>query len=167
MPMKINAVILTISDTASRGEREDKSGPAAVEEVRKLSADVEIMATEIISDDRDGISDRLRHYADRGDIHLIVTTGGTGLSSRDNTPEATRAVIDREVPGLAEAMRFASYEKTPLATLSRAVCGVRGQTLIINLPGSVKGVQENFAAISKAIPHAISIINEQSTKCGG
>jgi molybdenum cofactor synthesis domain-containing protein len=167
MRIKINAVVLTISDTASRGEREDKSGPAAAEEIRKLPSDVEIITIDIIPDDLEGISDRLRHYADRGDIQLIVTTGGTGLSPRDNTPEATRAVIEREVPGLAEAMRFASYDKTPLATLSRAVCGTRGQTLIINLPGSVKGVQENFEAIRKAIPHAIGIITGQSTKCGG
>jgi len=167
MRIKINAVVLTISDTASRGERIDKSGPTAVEEIRKLPSDVEIVATEIISDDRDGIAERLRFYADRGDVQLIVTSGGTGLAARDNTPEATRSVIEKEAVGMAEAMRYASYEKTPLAPLSRAVCGVRGQTLIINLPGSVKGVVENFEAIRKAIPHAIGLITGQSNKCGG
>src|SRR5579872_3920678 len=96
MRININAVVLTISDTASRGEREDKSGPATIEEIKKLPSDTEIIALEIISDDRDGIAERLRFYADRGDVQLIVTTGGTGLAPRDNTPEATRSVIEKE-----------------------------------------------------------------------
>lgn len=165
MRVKINAVALTISDSAARGAREDKSGPTLVAGLQQLAAEVTIVATEILSDETAGISERLRYYADRGDVDLIVTTGGTGLAPRDNTPEATRAVLDREAPGLAEAMRYASLSKTPLAPLSRAVCGVRGRTLIINLPGSVRGVQENFEAIRKTIPHAIGLITEQLEKC--
>jgi len=165
MRVKINAVALTISDSASRGEREDKSGPALVEELKELGA--EIVATEIISDDRDLIASRLRYYADREDVNLLVTTGGTGPSPRDNTPEATLEVIEREMPGLAEAMRIKSIESTPLAILSRAVCGIRSGTLIINLPGSVRGVRENFAVIRKSLPHAIGLITNQSPKCAG
>lgn len=161
--VEIVAVVLTISDSASRGEREDKSGPAVVAELEKLGC--RIAATEIISDDREFIASRLREYADRGDINLICTTGGTGFSPRDNTPEATRSVIEREAPGLAELMRFKSLDSTPLAPLSRAVCGIRGRTLIINLPGSVRGAVENFTAIRSAIPHAIGLLTEQSPKC--
>ena len=167
MRVKINAVALTISDSTARGERIDKSGPALVEELKKLAAEVEVVATEIISDDLELIAGRLRFYADRGDVQMIVTTGGTGLAPRDNTPEATRQVLEKEAPGLAEAMRMASFSKTPLAPLSRAVCGVRGKTLIINLPGSVRGVQENFEAIRKALPHAVGLITGQSNKCAG
>src|SRR5215510_15540990 len=151
--VEIVAVVLTISDSASRGEREDKSGPAVVAELEKLGS--RIAATEIISDDRELIAERLRQYADRGDVNLICTTGGTGFAPRDNTPEATRDVIEREAPGLAELMRLRSLESTPLAPLSRAVCGIRKNTLIINLPGSLRGAVENFTAIRSSIPHAI------------
>jgi len=154
----IKAVILTISDSASRGEREDLSGPAVAEELKALKA--EIVAVDILPDDQEMISDRLRHYADREIANLIVTTGGTGLSPRDRTPEATRAVIDREVPGLAELMRSESLKITPLAALSRSVCGSRGRTLIINLPGSVRGARENLAAIVRTLPHAISLLSD-------
>jgi molybdopterin adenylyltransferase len=121
----IKAVVLTISDSAARGERTDLSGPAVVAELQKLNA--ELAATEILPDERTQIAERLRHYADAGLVNLIVTTGGTGLAPRDITPEATRDVIEREAPGLAELMRQESLKITPLAALSRAVCGVRGR----------------------------------------
>ncbi len=149
---------MTISDSASRGEREDLSGPAVVAELQSLKA--EMVATEILPDERDRIAARLRHYADSGAANLIVTTGGTGLSPRDVTPEATREVIEREAPGLAELMRAESLKITPLAALSRSVCGARGRTLIVNLPGSVRGARENLAAIVRTLPHAISLLNE-------
>jgi len=161
--VEIAAVVLTISDSASRGEREDKSGPAVVAELEKLGC--RIAATEIISDDRDAIASRLREYADGGDVNIICTTGGTGFSPRDNTPEATRSVIEREAPGLAELMRLRSLDATPLAPLSRAVCGIRGRTLIVNLPGSVRGAIQNFTAIRSTIPHAVGLLTEQSPKC--
>jgi molybdenum cofactor synthesis domain-containing protein len=140
----IKAVVLTISDSASRGEREDLSGPAVVADLQSLKA--EIVATEILPDEREQIAARLRHYADAGAANLIVTTGGTGLAPRDVTPEATRDVIEREAPGLAE--------------LSRSVCGARGRTLIVNLPGSVRGARENLQAIARVLPHAISLLTE-------
>src|SRR5205085_6194815 len=155
----IKAVVLTISDSASRGEREDLSGPAVVAELQLLKA--EIVATEILPDERELISGRLRHYADAGEANLIVTTGGTGLAMRDVTPEATKDVIEREAPGLAELMRAESLKITPLAALSRAVCGVRGRTLIVNLPGSVRGARENLAAIVRTLPHALALLSEQ------
>lgn len=161
--VEIVTVVLTISDSAARGEREDLSGPAVVAELEKLGG--RIAATEIISDDAELISSRLRGYADRGGVNLILTTGGTGFAPRDNTPEATRAVIEREAPGLAELMRMKSLDSTPLAPLSRAVCGIRGRTLIINLPGSRRGAVENFNAIRSSIPHAIGLLTEQTRKC--
>jgi molybdenum cofactor synthesis domain-containing protein len=161
--VEIVAAVLTISDSASRGEREDRSGPAVVTELEKLGARVAI--SEILSDDRDLISAKLREYADRGDVNLILTTGGTGFAPRDNTPEATRAVIEREAPGLAELMRLRSLDETPLASLSRAVCGIRGRTLIVNLPGSTRGAVQNFSAIRSSLPHAIGLLTEQSKKC--
>ena len=161
--VEIVAAVLTISDSASRGEREDRSGPAVVTELEKLGARVAV--SEILSDDRDLISARLREYADRGDVNLILTTGGTGFAPRDNTPEATRAVIEREAPGLAELMRLRSLDETPLASLSRAVCGIRGRTLIVNLPGSTRGAVQNFSAIRSSLPHAIGLLTEQSRKC--
>jgi molybdenum cofactor synthesis domain-containing protein len=154
----IKAIVLTISDSASRGEREDLSGPAVVAELRSLNA--EIVATEILPDEREDIAARLRLHADAGAVNLIVTTGGTGLSPRDVTPEATRDVIEREAPGLAELMRAESVKITPLAALSRSVCGARGRTLIVNLPGSVRGARENLQAIARILPHAIALLTE-------
>ncbi len=154
----IKAVVLTISDSASRGEREDLSGPAVVAELHPLKA--EIIATEILPDDRGLIAARVQHFADSGEANLIITTGGTGFSARDVTPEATREVIEREAPGLAELMRSESLKITPLAALSRAVCGIRGRSLIINLPGSVRGARENLAAIARTLPHAIDLLME-------
>jgi molybdopterin adenylyltransferase len=161
--VEIVAAVLTISDSASRGEREDRSGPAVVAELEKLGC--RIAFTEILSDDRDSISAKLREYADRGDVNLILTTGGTGFAPRDNTPEATRSVIEREAPGLAELMRLRSLDETPLAPLSRAVSGIRARTLIINLPGSTRGAVQNFNAIRSSLPHAIGLLTEQSKKC--
>ena len=161
--VEIIAVVLTISDKASRGEREDQSGPAVVAEIEKLGG--AIAATEILSDDRELIATRLAHYADAGTINLICTTGGTGFAPRDNTPEATRDVIDKEAPGLAELMRMRSLDSTPLAPLSRAICGIRKQTLIVNLPGSRRGAVENFTAIRSSLPHAIGLLSDQSPKC--
>ena len=159
------AVVLTISDSASRGEREDRSGPAVVAEIEKMGG--RVAATEILPDDRDLISARLRQYADRGDVNLIFTTGGTGFAPRDNTPEATLAVIEKEAPGLAELMRFRSLDETPLAPLSRAVCGIRGRTLIVNLPGSTRGAVQNFTAIRSTLPHAMALLADQSQSCIG
>ncbi len=158
MTSQIKAVVLTISDSGARGEREDLSGPEVVAGLIALKA--EIVATEIIPDERELIAARLRHFADLALANLIVTTGGTGLALRDVTPEATRDVIDREAPGLAEMMRAESIKITPLAALSRAVCGARGQTLIINLPGSVRGARENLAAVGRLLPHAIAVLSE-------
>jgi molybdopterin adenylyltransferase len=154
----IVAAILTISDSAWRGEREDLSGPAVADELRKLQA--EIAVTAILPDEEEEIARHLREIADGGNIDLLITTGGTGFSPRDVTPEATRRVIEREAPGLAELMRTTSLQITPLAALSRSVCGIRGRTLIINLPGSVRGARENLQAVIRLLPHAITLLRE-------
>ncbi|MBK9315966.1 MAG: MogA/MoaB family molybdenum cofactor biosynthesis protein [Acidobacteria bacterium] len=154
----VKAVILTISDSASRGERVDLSGPSVAEELKAIRS--EVVTIEVLPDDRSQIADRIRYYADNGLANLIVTTGGTGFSPRDLTPEATRDVIEREAPGLAELMRAESMKITPLAALSRAVCGIRGRALIINLPGSVRGARENLAAVVRTLPHAIDLLAE-------
>ena len=158
MATQIKAVVLTISDSGAIGQRIDASGPEVVAALVALNA--EIVATEIIPDERELIASRLRHFADSTPANLIITTGGTGLSPRDVTPEATRDVIDREAPGLGEVMRAEGVKITPLAALSRAVCGTRGRTLIINLPGSVRGARENLAAVSRLLPHAINLVSE-------
>jgi molybdopterin adenylyltransferase len=154
----IRAVVLTISDSAARGERADLSGPNVVAELQSLKA--EVTATEILPDERDQIAARLRHFADASLANLIVTTGGTGFAVRDVTPEATRDVIEREAAGLSELMRAESLKITPLAALSRAVCGIRGRTLIVNLPGSPRGAKENLQAIARLLPHAIELLND-------
>ncbi len=156
--------VITISDKGSSGERQDKSGPAIQELLEPLPA--EIKAYEVIPDDPARISGRLIHYADTLHLDLIVTTGGTGVGVRDFTPEATRAVIDKEIPGMAEVMRMESLKKTPHAMISRAVVGIRGQSLIVNLPGSPKAVRENLLAILPAIPHAVAKIKGDQEDCG-
>lgn len=156
MPTQINAVVITVSDACSRGERHDASGESLVQLLRDLGA--EIVATQILSDDLDPLADTLRDFADRPDVNLIVTTGGTGLAPRDNTPEATLKIIEREAPGLAEAMRMETLKQTPMAMISRGVCGVRSGTLIINLPGSPKAVRESFAVIAPVLNHAIALL---------
>jgi molybdenum cofactor synthesis domain-containing protein len=158
----IRAVVLTISDSAARGEREDLSGPNVVAELQLsllIGGKAELVATEILPDEREQIAARLRHYADEQLANLIVTTGGTGFAPRDVTPEATRDVIEREAPGLSELMRAESLKITPLAVLSRAVCGIRKRTLIVNLPGSPRGAKENLQAIARVLPHAIELLN--------
>ena len=156
MPTQINAVVITASDACSRGEREDASGELLVDLLRELGA--EVLATKILPDDADAIADALREFADREDVNLILTTGGTGFAPRDNTPEATLAVIERAAPGLAEAMRIETLKQTPMAMISRGVCGIRSGALIANLPGSPKAVRESFAVIAPVLKHAIALL---------
>ena len=154
--MSIRAVVITASAACSRGERRDDSGTALVQLLTDLGA--EIVATKIISDDLDPLVQTLREFAACNDVNLIVTTGGTGLGPRDNTPEATKRVIDREAPGIAEAIRSESLKATPMAMLSRGVCGVASGTLIVNLPGSPKAVRESFAVIAPVLRHALDLL---------
>lgn len=148
--------ILTLSDKGARGEREDISGKVIHEIVEKINGKVE--QYDIIPDEKELIEDYLVRYADVYKLDLVVTTGGTGLSKRDVTPEATLAVIDKEIPGMAEEMRRVSRTKTKHAMLSRAVVGARKNTIIINLPGSPKGVRENLESIIDVVPHALDIL---------
>jgi len=148
--------ILTISDKGARGQRYDESGQTIRDIFSDLDSD--IIHYEVVPDELDVIRRKLVEWADGGDTDIIITTGGTGLSERDVTPEATEAVIDRPVPGIAEAMRARSLDKTPMAMLSRATAGVRGRSLIINLPGSPRAVRECLEVVLPAIPHAVDII---------
>ena len=152
----IQAVVITVSDACSRGEREDSSGAALTQLLIDLGAT--IVERKILSDDLDPLAQALKEFADRDDVNLIVTTGGTGLGPRDNTPEATQGVIEREVPGIAEAIRAESLKATRMAMLSRGVCGVRSGTLIINLPGSPKAVKETFTVIAPVLSHALDLL---------
>jgi molybdopterin adenylyltransferase len=154
--MPIRAGILTISDKVSRGERVDTSGAAIAELLSSI--DAAIQRTEVVPDERAQIAATLRSWADSDELDLIVTTGGTGLSPRDVTPEATAEVIERPVPGLGELMRAAGVKHTPMAALSRGVSGVRGRCLIVNLPGSEKGVRENLSAVIDVLPHAVELL---------
>ena len=157
----VRAVVITVSDACSRGEREDTSGAALVHLLNELGA--QIVETKILSDDLDPLVQLLTDYAQRDDVNLIITTGGTGLGPRDNTPEATQQVIEREAPGIAEAIRVESLKATPMAMLSRAVCGVRSGTLIINLPGSPKAVKESFSVIAPVLSHALDLLAGKTT----
>jgi len=152
---KIKAIVVTVSDT--RTEAEDVSGNALVKLLVEIEA--EIVEKIIVSDDFEDLRNTLYSLTGREDANLIITTGGTGFAERDNTPEATRAVIEKEAQGLAEAMRFETLKKTPMAMLSRGVCGIRGKCLIINLPGSPNGVRECFEVIKPVLPHAINLIS--------
>jgi len=156
--------ILTISDKGSRGERQDKSGETIREIISSL--DVSIINYDIVPDEKELIAQELISWADENNLDVILTTGGTGLTPRDITPEATLAVVDRIVPGFAEAMRTESLKKTPMAMLSRAVVGTRGKCLIINLPGSPKAVRECLEAVLPALPHAVETLKGQAGECG-
>ncbi len=156
----ITVAVLTLSDKGSKGEREDKSGPTIAGAIKGFG---EVKYYDILPDERDLIRQRLLEYVNK--VDLILTTGGTGLSPRDVTPEATMDVIEREIPGIAEAMRMEGLKKTNRAMLSRAVAGVRGQTLIINLPGSPTAVKENLEVILDVIPHAIEKIKGSTEEC--
>jgi len=151
-----NTAVLTISDRRSRGEREDSTGPALAAAAE--TAGFRVVAQEIVPDDRGVIETKLRTLADSGQIQMVLTTGGTGVGPRDVTPEATLAVVERRVPGLAEVMRARSLAVTPHAMLSRAEAGIRGRCLIVNLPGSPKGAIECFHFIVPALEHAIQLI---------
>ncbi|HEX5708322.1 MAG TPA: MogA/MoaB family molybdenum cofactor biosynthesis protein [Pyrinomonadaceae bacterium] len=151
---ELRAVVITVSDRSARGERADESGEVLARLL--VEAGAEVVAREIVADDLEPLAAKMREWADRADVNLVVTTGGTGLSPRDNTPEATRGVVEREVPGMAEAMRAGTTPATPTAMLSRGVCGVRSGALVVNLPGSPKGVRECFAVIRPVLAHAVS-----------
>ncbi len=159
----MKACIITVSDRGAKGERKDESGLLLIE-ILKEKEWFSHIAYEIIPDDKEKIKGLLMKYADEG-YNLILTTGGTGLAPRDVTPDATGEVIEKEVPGLSEEMRRVSREKTPHALLSRAIAGVRGETLIINLPGSPKGASENLFAIIDAIPHALKLLAGRVKDC--
>jgi molybdopterin adenylyltransferase len=154
--------VLTVSDKGARGEREDTSGPAIREMIE--AAGGEVVRARIVPDEPADIRAALIAWADEG-LDLVLTTGGTGFSPRDWTPEATKAVIEREAPGLAEAMRRAGAERTPTAILSRAVAGLRGATLIVNLPGSERGVREGLAVLLPVLPHAVEVLRGEAREC--
>lgn len=156
--MSVRVGILTVSDRSARGERPDASGPALVAVVTAQGWEVARQAT--LPDDLPALREMLTSWCDSGGLDLLLTTGGTGFSPRDVTPEATRAVIERDAPGLAEAMRAASLRLTPHAMLSRATAGIRRRTLIINLPGSPKAAVENLQVVLPALPHAVQLLQE-------
>jgi len=161
--MRYRAVVITVSDKGSRGERIDTSGPALVEMLRDA---YDVKPIIIVPDEMAMIAETMKREIDDNGIDLVVTTGGTGVSRRDVTPEATRMVIDRELPGFAEVMRLESYKVTPHATISRAICGIRNESIIINLPGSEKAAVENLGFVLKAIPHALAKIKGDPADCG-
>ncbi len=155
-----NAAVLTISDSVTAGTRADRSGPAVRERLEQLGWQVTVMET--IPDEAPEIGVRLATLADGGQVAAIFTTGGTGVALRDVTPEATRSVIDREIPGLGELMRARGRESTPLAVLSRSLAGTRGRVLIVNLPGSPKGAIESLDAIVELVPHVLELLDGQT-----
>lgn len=154
--MGLRAGILTVSDKGARGERADTSGEAIREMLASLEATVEHY--EVVPDEKEVIASRLREWADEADLALIVTNGGTGISPRDVTPEATLAVVERLVPGMAEAMRQEGLKHTPMAVLGRGVVGVRGRSLIVNLPGSERAVRQNLGHLLPVLPHALETL---------
>jgi len=158
-----NVGIITASDKGSRGEREDLSAQVIREEVAKIAG--EVLEYVVIPDEQELIQNQLIEFADIKKLDLVMTTGGTGFSPRDVTPEATLAVVDRLVPGIPELMRMESYKITPRAVLSRATAGIRKQTLIINLPGSPKAVKENLGWILPSLPHGLDILKGTASEC--
>jgi molybdopterin adenylyltransferase len=163
--MTIRAGVLTLSDRASRGEYEDKAGPAIREALASLP--VEWVRVQVIPDEEALIADTLRKWADEDRLDLVLTTGGTGPAPRDRTPEATRRVLDFDIPGIPEAMRAAGLKKTPTACLTRGLAGVRGRTVIVNLPGSPRAVRENLAVLLAFLPHLLEKVAGDPTPCGG
>lgn len=161
MSASFRAAIVTVSSSKARGDGEDESGARLARLARRLGA--EIAARDLVPDDRSRIEARLRHWADEERCELVLTTGGTGFAPSDVTPEATRAVLEREAPGLAEAMRAASREHSRHWMLSRAVAGIRGSTLIVNFPGSPRSIDQAGAAIADALPHAVALLRERPT----
>lgn len=159
--MKFRAGVVTVSDKGFAGEREDVSGPLLVQLLQNVGA--EAVVHTIVPDEPEQIQETLIHYADDEGVDVVVTTGGTGLTPRDQTPEATMAVIDREVPGLAEVLRFEGHRKTPLAVISRGVAGIRGRTLIVNLPGSPRAVREGMDSLAPILPHAVRMVRDEDT----
>lgn len=155
--------IITASDKGSRGERVDESAKVIREMVTQ--AGYEVIAYEIVPDEKDQLKAKMIEFADEKKVNLILTTGGTGFSKRDVTPEATLAIVDRQVPGIAEAMRYESLKITPKAMLSRAVSGLRGDTLIVNLPGSPKACKENLQVILGPVKHGIEILLGEAAEC--
>jgi len=162
-PSLIHAAVLTVSDKGSRGEREDESGAALEDALRELG--VAAVERAIVPDEQAAIAAELRRWADETPVNLVLTTGGTGMTSRDVTPEATLAVLERHAPGFVEAMRAGSAAKTPHAMLSRAVSGLRGKTLIVNMPGSPRACREQFAMIAQALPHAVEKLLDLGGDC--
>ena len=159
----IRVAILTASDKGSRGERQDRSAQVIRELVARIGG--EVVAYDVVPDEREVIVEKIVQYTDQEQVDLVLTTGGTGLGTRDVTPEATMDVVDRIIPGIAEAMRLKGLKKTPHAMLSRAVAGSRGSVLIINLPGSPRAVQENLEVILPAIPHALEVLQGRGGEC--
>jgi molybdopterin adenylyltransferase len=159
---KYKAAVITVSDKGAAGEREDTSG-AVVRDILE-GAGIEVVRREIVPDEANVLSELMVALCDEG-VDLIVTTGGTGVSPRDVTPEATLAVIEKEIPGMAEAMRAESLKVTPHAMISRAVCGLRGGTLIVNLPGSPRGAQENLEVVMPAVPHTLDVAGGRVSEC--
>ena len=153
----MRVAVLTISDSVSRNQREDLSGPAVVAFCRGLQW--EIVATQRVSDDLDAVREQLCELADSGRFDLVLTTGGTGIGPRDNAPEATQAIAERVIPGIAEEMRRKGLEKTPTAVLSRGLAITRGKSLIVNLPGSPKGAIESIEAVAHLLPHAVHVLH--------
>jgi molybdenum cofactor synthesis domain-containing protein len=158
----INIGILTISDKGARGQRQDKSGETIREMVSRVES--KVVKYGVVPDEFAIIAGRLSEWADGGGVDVILTTGGTGLSARDVTPEATLSIVAKEAPGITEAMRAKSQAKTPTAMLSRSVAGLRGRCLIVNLPGSVKAVQECLEVVLPVLPHAVAIIKGEVTE---
>ena len=153
----MRVAVLTISDSAARGNREDLSGPAVAAACRGLGW--EVISGLLVSDDTADVREKLGEIADSGRVDVLLTTGGTGIGPRDNTPEATQAVAERIVPGLSEEMRRKGLEHTPTAVLSRGIAAVRGKTLIVNLPGSPKGATESLEAVAHLLPHAVKVLH--------
>jgi molybdopterin adenylyltransferase len=161
----IRAGVVTVSDKGHAGKREDASGPLLAELLRSMGA--KIVRQTVVPDERAEIEQVLTELADEAQMDLVVTTGGTGPAPRDVTPEATRAVVEREMPGLAEVLRFEGYRKTPLAVVSRGVAGIRGQTLVVNLPGSPRAVREGMETLAPILPHAIKMLRGVDTEHEG